>query len=47
MDEPAFPGCLLKRRIMGVMEGLRGKRKKGQRNDRIIAVEDARLSTGS
>jgi inorganic pyrophosphatase len=34
MDEPAFPGCLLKCRIVGIIEG---KKKKGERNDRIIA----------
>ena len=39
MDEPAFPGCLLKCRIVGIIEGQQGKKKKGQRNDRVIAVE--------
>ena len=41
MDEPAFPGCLLKCRIIGVMEGQQGKKKNGERNDRIIAIENA------
>jgi inorganic pyrophosphatase len=39
MDEPAFPGCLLKCRIIGVIEGQQGKKKSGERNDRIIAIE--------
>jgi inorganic pyrophosphatase len=40
MDEPAFPGCLVKCRIIGVIEGQQGKKKKGERNDRIIAIEE-------
>lgn len=41
MDEPAFPGCLLKCRIIGIIEGEQGKKEKGERNDRIIAIEEA------
>jgi inorganic pyrophosphatase len=45
MDEPAFPGCMLKCRPIGVIEGEQvskeNKRKK-ERNDRIIAVEKGR-----
>jgi inorganic pyrophosphatase len=37
MDEPAFPGCLLKCRVVGVIEGVQGKKKR--RNDRVIAIE--------
>ena len=44
MDEPAFPGCLLKCRIIGVIEGRQGKKKDGERNDRIIAIEEANHS---
>ena len=44
MDEPAFPGCLLKCRVIGVIEGQQGKKKSGERNDRIIAIEDANHS---
>lgn len=44
MDEPAFPGCLLKCRIIGIIEGQQGKKKKGERNDRIIAIEEANHS---
>ena len=44
MDEPAFPGCLLKCRAIGIIEGLQGKKKDGERNDRIIAIEQANHS---
>jgi len=42
MDEPAFPGCMLKCRPIGVIEGeqvTKGNKKDKERNDRIIAVE--------
>jgi inorganic pyrophosphatase len=39
MDEPAFPGCLLKCRTIGVIEGEQGKKNKAKRNDRIVAIE--------
>jgi inorganic pyrophosphatase len=39
MDEPAFPGCVLKCRVIGVIEGEQGSGKKKVRNDRIVAVE--------
>lgn len=39
MDEPAFPGCVLTCRPIGVIEGEQGNGKKTERNDRIIAVE--------
>jgi inorganic pyrophosphatase len=42
MDEPAFPGCMLKCRPIGVIEGeqvSKGNKRKKERNDRIIAVE--------
>lgn len=44
MDEPAFPGCLLMCRVIGVIEGEQGKKKKAERNDRIIAIEEANHS---
>ena len=44
MDEQAFPGCLLRCRIIGVIEGLHGKKKNGERNDRLIAIEEANHS---
>jgi len=42
MDEPAFPGCVLRCRPIGVIEGEqfdKGDKKNKERNDRIIAVE--------
>ena len=39
MDEPAFPACLLKCRVVGIIEGVQGNGKDKQRNDRIIAIE--------
>lgn len=39
MDEPAFPGCLLKCRIIGIIEGEQNSKKGKERNDRIVAVE--------
>jgi inorganic pyrophosphatase len=39
MDEPAFPGCVLSRRPIGVIEGEQGDKKDKQRNDRIVSVE--------
>jgi len=47
MDEPAFPGCLLKCRVIGVIEGEEGSKKEKVRNDRIIAVEQANHSFGN
>jgi len=39
MDEPAFPGCKLRCRIIGLIEGHQGRSKKTGRNDRLIAIE--------
>ena len=39
MDEPAFAGCALSCRIIGVIQGEQGNKKKKIRNDRIVAVE--------
>jgi len=39
MDEPAFPGCLLKCRIIGIIEGEQKSKTQKERNDRIVAVE--------
>ena len=39
MDEPAFCGCLIQSRLLGVIEGKqREKDEKTERNDRLIAV---------
>ena len=39
MDEPAFPGCVLTCRPIGVIEGEQGNKTDKERNDRIVAVE--------
>jgi inorganic pyrophosphatase len=39
MDEPAFAGCVLTCRVIGVIEGEQIEGKKRLRNDRIVAVE--------
>ena len=39
MDEPAFPGCVLICRPIGVIEGEQGDKKDKERNDRIVAIE--------
>jgi inorganic pyrophosphatase len=41
MDEPAFPGCLVKCRPVGVIEGEQGKKGEKERNDRIVAIEQS------
>ena len=40
MDEPAFPGCLVKARLIGVIEGEQLDGKKKIRNDRLVAVAE-------
>jgi inorganic pyrophosphatase len=44
MDEPAFPGCKLKCRIVGIIEGEQSDKKTSERNDRVIAIESANHS---
>src|SRR5580658_1962975 len=39
MDEAAFPGCLLRCRLIGIIEGEQGDNKHKERNDRVVAVE--------
>jgi inorganic pyrophosphatase len=39
MDEPAFPGCVLACRPIGVIQGQQGEKRNKVRNDRIIAIE--------
>src|SRR5256885_11695590 len=40
MDEPAFPGCVLSCRPIGVIEGEQGDEDNKERNDRIVAVQE-------
>jgi inorganic pyrophosphatase len=41
MDEPAFPGCAVRARLVGVIEGEQLDGKKKIRNDRLVAVAEA------
>jgi inorganic pyrophosphatase len=41
MDEPAFPGIVVRSRLVGVIEGEQIDGKKRIRNDRLVAVADA------
>ena len=41
MDEPAFPGCAVHARLIGVIEGEQLDGKKKVRNDRLVAVAEA------
>ena len=38
MDEPAFTGCLVHGRVLGVIEAEQTRKGKTERNDRLIAV---------
>ncbi len=38
MDEPAFPGCVVPARLLGVIEAKQTAKGKTTRNDRLIAV---------
>ena len=38
MDEPAFPGCLIPARLIGVIEAEQTEEGETDRNDRLIAV---------
>jgi inorganic pyrophosphatase len=40
MDEPAFVGCALMARLIGVIEGEQTDKKQTVRNDRLVAVAD-------
>jgi hypothetical protein len=40
MDEPALQGCLIKCRLIGVIEGEQGEGKKKERYDRLVAIEE-------
>lgn len=38
MDEPAFVGCLVESRLLGVIEARQTEKRKSERNDRLIAI---------
>lgn len=40
MDEPAFPGCMVNARLIGVIEGEQIDGKKKVRNDRLLAIAE-------
>ena len=40
MDEPAFAGCKLKCRLIGIIEGEQGGKDDRVRNDRVVAIEN-------
>ena len=40
MDEPAFPGCALMARLLGVIEGEQTANHQTTRNDRLVAVAE-------
>src|SRR5689334_1270394 len=41
MDQPAFPGCLVQARLIGIIEGEQKEGGKTHRNDRLLAVADS------
>jgi inorganic pyrophosphatase len=41
MDEPAFPGCVVQARLVGVIEGEQTEQGKVERNDRLLAVAES------
>jgi len=41
MDEPAYPGVVVRSRLIGVIEGEQTEGKKKNRNDRLLAVAEA------
>ena len=41
MDQPVFTGCLVKSRLIGVIEGRQTEKGKSKRNDRLLAVAES------
>jgi inorganic pyrophosphatase len=41
MDEPAFPGCVVQARLVGVIEGEQEEAGRTERNDRLLAVAES------
>ena len=46
MDEPAYPGCMLDIRLIGVVEATQTEKGKKTKNDRLIAVAMKSLQFG-
>jgi len=47
MEEPAFPGCLISVRLLGVLEATQKGNGKKIRNDRLVGVSDCSILYGS
>ena len=47
MDGPVFIGCLVERRLLGVIEAEQTEAGKTERNDRLIAVAAASQTNGA
>jgi inorganic pyrophosphatase len=41
MDEPAYPGCVIPARLVGIIEGEQTKEGETERNDRLLAVAES------
>jgi inorganic pyrophosphatase len=41
MDEPAYPGCAVRARLIGIIEGEQVDGNKRTRNDRVVAIAEA------
>jgi len=41
MDQPVFTGCMVKARVVGVIEGEQTEKGKSERNDRLLAVAES------
>ncbi len=41
MDQPVFTGCLVKARLVGIIEGKETEKGKSERNDRLLAVAES------
>ena len=46
MDEPAFTGCLVRSRLLGVIEAEQTEKGETERNDRLIAVASKSRTSG-
>jgi inorganic pyrophosphatase len=44
MDSPAFPGCIVSARLLGVIEAEQSEKGETVRNDRLIAVVETPLN---
>ena len=44
MDEPAFPGCRMTCRVIGIIQGEQTEQKKTMSNDRVVAIESGNHS---